>query len=130
MRWEQVNLEPAEWRYIVSKTGTDHLVPLSRQAVALLTDLHLRSSCASRISQIDGLLDPSPHASGPAAAGRASPCSTRRKPTLVGHKARRMTTMDSCVVSLRWLQRRAHDEHASLRRLRAGTIPDTSRTQE
>uniref|UniRef100_E6PW66 Putative Phage integrase n=1 Tax=mine drainage metagenome TaxID=410659 RepID=E6PW66_9ZZZZ len=41
MRWEQVNLETAEWRYIVSKTGTDHLVPLSHQAVALLTDLRL-----------------------------------------------------------------------------------------
>ncbi len=40
MRWEQVNLEAAEWRYIVSKTGADHLVPLSRQAVALLADLY------------------------------------------------------------------------------------------
>lgn len=62
--------------------------------------------------------------------GPSSLCSSRRKPTLVGHNARLMTTMDLCVVSLRRLQRRAHDEHASLRRFRAGTIPDTSRTQE
>ena len=37
MRWEQIDLEHAQWRYIVSKTKTDHLVPLSRQAVARLT---------------------------------------------------------------------------------------------
>ncbi len=40
MRWEQIDLEHAQWRYMVSKTKTDHLVPLSRQAVAILQDLH------------------------------------------------------------------------------------------
>ncbi|MBN8745678.1 MAG: integrase arm-type DNA-binding domain-containing protein [Thiomonas arsenitoxydans] len=40
MRWEDVDLDGAQWRYIVSKTKTEHLVPLSRQAVALLRDLH------------------------------------------------------------------------------------------
>lgn len=40
MRWADVDLEAAEWRYTTSKTGTDHLVPLSRQAVAILQDLH------------------------------------------------------------------------------------------
>jgi integrase len=40
MRWEDVDLDRAQWRYIVSKTKTEHLVPLSRQAVALLRDLH------------------------------------------------------------------------------------------
>ncbi len=29
-----------EWRYLVSKTKTDHLVPLARQAVSILRDLH------------------------------------------------------------------------------------------
>jgi integrase len=38
--WAQIDLERAEWRYRVSKTGTDHLVPLARQAVAVLHDLH------------------------------------------------------------------------------------------
>ena len=40
MRWEEVNLDAAEWRYHVPKTKIDHMVPLSRQAVAILRDLH------------------------------------------------------------------------------------------
>jgi integrase len=39
-RWEDIDLEKAEWRYTVSKTKTDHLVPLARQAVQILRDLH------------------------------------------------------------------------------------------
>lgn len=40
MRWDDVNLNAAEWIYHVSKTKTEHVVPLSRQAVAILKDLH------------------------------------------------------------------------------------------
>lgn len=40
MRWEDVDLDAAEWRYHVTKTGIDHIVPLSGQAVAILRDLH------------------------------------------------------------------------------------------
>ncbi|TSE35159.1 tyrosine-type recombinase/integrase [Tepidimonas charontis] len=40
MRWSDVDFERAEWRYTASKTGVEHLVPLSRQALALLRDLH------------------------------------------------------------------------------------------
>ena len=39
MRWADVDLQAAEWRYTVSKTQTDHVVPLSQQAVAILQDL-------------------------------------------------------------------------------------------
>ena len=39
MRWTDVDLDRAEWRYVVSKTKTDHLVPLSEQAVAILKEL-------------------------------------------------------------------------------------------
>jgi integrase len=39
MRWAEVDLEKAEWRYEVSKTKTDHLVPLCSQAVAILNEL-------------------------------------------------------------------------------------------
>lgn len=42
-RWADINLEKAEWTYIVSKTKTDHLVPLSTQAVAILRDLHAKT---------------------------------------------------------------------------------------
>jgi integrase len=38
--WAHFNLDAAEWRFTVSKTQTDHIVPLSTQAVALLRDLH------------------------------------------------------------------------------------------
>lgn len=38
--WSGIDLDKAEWRYTVSKTNTDHLVPLSTQAVAILRDLH------------------------------------------------------------------------------------------
>ncbi len=39
-KWAEIDLEAGEWRYRVSKTKTDHLVPLSSQAIALLKDLH------------------------------------------------------------------------------------------
>ncbi len=37
--WEHIDLEAKEWRYLVTKTKTDHIVPLSSQAVKILTDL-------------------------------------------------------------------------------------------
>lgn len=39
MRWDQIDVEAKEWRCMVSKTKTDHLVPLSRQALAILEAL-------------------------------------------------------------------------------------------
>ncbi|QQX83735.1 integrase arm-type DNA-binding domain-containing protein [Cupriavidus necator] len=38
--WAQIDLDRAEWRYRVSKTKTDHLVPLAIQAVTILRELH------------------------------------------------------------------------------------------
>ncbi|SCX95990.1 integrase arm-type DNA-binding domain-containing protein [Nitrosospira sp. Nsp13] len=37
--WKDIDLDGAEWRYIVTKTNTPHIVPLSRQAVEILTEL-------------------------------------------------------------------------------------------
>lgn len=37
--WANIDLEAAEWRYTVTKTNTPHIVPLSRQAVEILTEL-------------------------------------------------------------------------------------------
>ncbi|AIS88937.1 tyrosine-type recombinase/integrase [Burkholderia pseudomallei] len=39
-KWEEFDLERAEWRYTVTKTKTEHLVPLATQAVATLRELH------------------------------------------------------------------------------------------
>ena len=38
--WADFNLDSAEWRYTVTKTNTPHIVPLSRQAVEILRELH------------------------------------------------------------------------------------------
>lgn len=37
--WAHIDLQAAEWRYTVTKTDTSHIVPLSKQAVALLKEL-------------------------------------------------------------------------------------------
>jgi len=39
-KWSEINLDRAEWRYRVNKTKTEHLVPLAKQAVEILRDLH------------------------------------------------------------------------------------------
>lgn len=38
-RWEDIDLETGEWRYLVTKTQSQHIVPLSTQAVEVLRDL-------------------------------------------------------------------------------------------
>lgn len=38
--WASFDLEKAEWGYFVTKTKSDHLVPLASQAVAILKELH------------------------------------------------------------------------------------------
>jgi integrase len=38
--WAQMDLDEAEWRYAVTKTKTPHIVPLSKQALAILRELH------------------------------------------------------------------------------------------
>lgn len=38
--WDRFDLEKAEWRYLVTKTKTEHLVPLAFQVVATLRELH------------------------------------------------------------------------------------------
>ena len=39
-KWSDLDLDRAEWRYTVTKTDTGHVVPLSRQAVEILRELH------------------------------------------------------------------------------------------
>lgn len=39
-QWKDIDLAKAEWRYLVTKTQTDHIVPLSSQAMNILNDLH------------------------------------------------------------------------------------------
>jgi len=39
-KWIDFDLHNAEWRFVASKTHPDHIVPLSRQALAIFRDLH------------------------------------------------------------------------------------------
>ena len=39
-QWSEFNFDKAEWRYFVTKTKTEHLVPLATQAVAILQELY------------------------------------------------------------------------------------------
>jgi len=38
-RWADIDLDAAEWRYVATKTNTPHIVPLSKQAIEILTEL-------------------------------------------------------------------------------------------
>ncbi len=38
--WEHIDFEAKEWRYFVTKTKTEHIVPLSNQAITILNELH------------------------------------------------------------------------------------------
>ncbi|WP_305908492.1 tyrosine-type recombinase/integrase [Methylomarinum sp. Ch1-1] len=39
MEWKEIDLDAKEWRYFVTKTSTEHIVPLSRQAVEVLQSI-------------------------------------------------------------------------------------------
>lgn len=39
-KWKDIDLEAGTWNYLVSKTKTDHIVPLSRQAIEILKELY------------------------------------------------------------------------------------------
>ncbi|HBK81889.1 MAG TPA: integrase, partial [Nitrospinae bacterium] len=38
--WVDIDLDSAEWRYTVTKTNAPHIVPLSRQSMEILRELH------------------------------------------------------------------------------------------
>jgi integrase len=39
MRWKDINFETKEWRYMVGKTETPHIVPLSNQVIGILNEM-------------------------------------------------------------------------------------------
>lgn len=50
-KWADIDLDSGEWRYKVTKTNTNHLVPLSRQAVEILRDLYAISGDGEYVFQ-------------------------------------------------------------------------------
>lgn len=39
-KWAEIDLDAGEWRYFVTKTKTEHIVPLCTQAIDLLKEIH------------------------------------------------------------------------------------------
>ena len=56
-KWADIDLEAGEWRYLVTKTKTNHLVPLSVQAIAILKEIQPLSGHGEYVFQ--GGRDPS-----------------------------------------------------------------------
>lgn len=50
-KWKDIDLDAAEWRYVVSKTKTDHIVPLCKQVIAILRELHPSSGYGEYVFQ-------------------------------------------------------------------------------
>jgi integrase len=40
-KWADIDLEVREWRYLVTKTNVQHIVPLSQQVIAILVELKI-----------------------------------------------------------------------------------------
>lgn len=40
MKWSDINFNQSEWRHFVTKTEIDHIVPLSKQAIKILKEIH------------------------------------------------------------------------------------------
>jgi integrase len=39
-KWAEIDLKKAEWRYMVGKTSTQHIVPLAKQVITILRELY------------------------------------------------------------------------------------------
>ena len=51
-KWADINLDASEWRYLVTKTNTDHLVPLSKQASDILKYLQPYTGSGEYVFQV------------------------------------------------------------------------------
>ena len=43
MRWQDIDFDNNEWRFVVTKTDTEHIVPLAKQSIEILKDLFRHS---------------------------------------------------------------------------------------
>lgn len=50
-KWADINLDAGEWGYFVTKTKTQHIVPLSTQAVKILYEMHAVSGYGEYVFQ-------------------------------------------------------------------------------
>ena len=47
--WDAIDLKKAEWRFVVSKTQTEHIVPLATQAIEILRNCNHSQAAAVRV---------------------------------------------------------------------------------
>jgi integrase len=52
-KWCDFDLETKEWRFVVSKTKTPHIVPLSKQAIAILKELQPLTGSGEYVFSMD-----------------------------------------------------------------------------
>jgi integrase len=50
-RWADIDLDSKEWKYLVTKTNTEHIVPLSNQAIELLRNIQPFSGAGEFVFQ-------------------------------------------------------------------------------
>ncbi len=87
-KWKDIDLDAGEWRYVASKTKTDHLVPLPKQAIALLRELHPFSGYGEYVFQ--GGRDPKKAMSGAAINAALRRMGYNTKTQITGHGFRAM----------------------------------------
>ncbi|MCC4619903.1 integrase arm-type DNA-binding domain-containing protein [Xanthomonas cassavae] len=86
-KWADIDLEAGEWRYVATKTGTPHIVPLASQAVDVLHELQ-------PVTRSSEFLFPSLHGKGRPMSDSTINAALRRmgfdSKTMTGHGFRAM----------------------------------------
>ena len=86
--WSGFDLGKAEWRYLVTKTKTEHLVPLAPQAVAILRELRALTGTGRYV--FPGARDPHRPMSGAAIGAALRRLGYDTKTEITGHGFRAM----------------------------------------
>lgn len=86
-KWKEFDLDKAEWSYLVTKTKTDHLVPLASQAVSILRELH---ALTGRLEYVFPGRDPLKSMSGAAINAALRRMGYDTKTEITGHGFRAM----------------------------------------
>ena len=87
-KWKDIDLDKGEWCFVVSKTKTDHLVPLPKQVIVILRDLYPFSGSGEYVFQ--GGRDPKKAMSAAAINAALSRIGYDTKTQITGHGFRAM----------------------------------------
>jgi len=86
-KWKDFDLDKGEWSYLVTKTKTDHLVPLASQAVTILRELH---ALTGHLEHVFSGRDPQKSMSGAAINAALRRMGYDTKTEITGHGFRAM----------------------------------------